>query len=190
MRRKDVEERKHITKEILLGLLKTGAVLGIAIFAPGALRVFKNFDKGELWEDYYPSSLERVANRLYRHGWVEVKYVDGQPVVKITDTGKVEVLKYDLEKMEIKPQKAWDGRWRLVIFDIAEKYRGIRDLVRDKLKQMGFYQFQESVFINPYPCEKEIKYLREVLNVPHSIKLIRADRIENDRDFKKIFKLT
>lgn len=183
------EERKEITKEIFLGILKTGAVLGLALFAPGVLKVFKDFSGNDKWREYYPSSVEKVTKRLYRRGYVKVKYEGDQPVVIITDKGRVEILKYDLDKLEIKQMKNWDGRWRLVIFDIAEKYRNVRDLIREKLKQIGFYQLQESVFIFPYPCEKEIKYLREVLEVPHSIKLIRADRVENDSDLRKIFQL-
>ncbi len=183
------EEKEDITKEIFLGLLKTGAVLGLAVFAPGILKIFKDVGKNDGWEEYYPSSIEKVAKRLYRRGYVQVIYEKGKPVVTISDKGRVEVLKYDLDKLEVKPQKNWDGKWRLVIFDIAEKYRNARDLVREKLKQIGFYNLQESVFIFPYPCEKEIQYLREVLEVPHSIKLIRADRIENDRELRKIFQL-
>lgn len=183
------ESKEDVTKEILLGILKTGAVLGLAIFAPGVLRVFKDFSKDEPWREYYPSSLDKVTRRLYRRGYVEVIYEMEQPVVKITEKGRIEVLKYDLDKLEIKQPKRWDGKWRLVIFDIEEKYRTVRDLIRDKLRQIGFYQFQKSVFIYPYPCEKEIKYLREVLAVPHSIKLIRADRVENDKELRIIFHL-
>lgn len=183
------EEKGDITKEILLGILKTGAVLGLAIFAPGVLKVFKNYAYDNQWEEFYPSSIEKVARRLYRRGFVKVEYESGSPVVTITDKGRVEVLKYDLNRLDIKPMKNWDKRWRIVIFDISEKYRNVRNLVRDKLREIGFYKMQESVFIFPYPCEKEIKYLREVLEVPHSIKLIRADRIENDSDLRKIFQL-
>lgn len=183
------EEKGDITKEILLGILKTGAVLGLAIFAPGVLKVFKNSAYDNQWEEYYPSSIEKVAKRLYRRGFVKVEYESGSPVVTITDKGRVEVLKYDLDRLDIKPMKNWDKRWRLVIFDITEKHRNVRNLVRDKLREIGFYKMQESVFIFPYPCENEIKYLREVLKVPHSIKLIRADKIENDNDLRKIFQL-
>jgi hypothetical protein len=102
-------ERRQMTKEILLGILKTGAVLGLALFAPGVLRVFKDSGKNVGWEEYYPSSIEKVAKRLYRRGYVNVRYENGKPVVIITDKGKVEILKYDLDNLEIKSQKNWDG---------------------------------------------------------------------------------
>lgn len=181
--------KRYITKEILLGILKTGAVLGLAVTAPGALKIFKNFGEKNPWCEYYPSTIERLTKRLYREGIVEIKHKNGIPVVKISKRGQAEILKYNLDNLEIKLQTHWDGKWRLVIFDISNKYHKIRNIVRNKLNSMGFYKFQESVFVYPYPCEKEIQYLREVLQVPHSIKLIRADRIENDRQLRQIFKL-
>lgn len=188
-RHKEQVERKNITKDILLGILKTGALLTLATVAPGTLKIFKNFGEKDPWFEYYPSSIERVTRRLYRKGMVEIKYNQKIPTVQISQNGKIEILSYDLDKLRIKSQTHWDGKWRLVIFDIAEKYKKIREIVRVKLKELGFYQFQDSVFIYPYPCEKEIIYLREILLVPHSIKLVRADRIENDEDLRKIFKL-
>lgn len=181
--------KKFITKEVLLSILKTGLILGIAVAAPGVIKIYKDYRKRESWEEYYPSSVDRITKRLYRYGIVRIDQVKGISVVKITDKGREEILKYDLNKLKIEKPKTWDGKWRLVIFDITEKYKKVRDIIRYKLKGIGFYQFQKSVFIYPYPCEKEIKYVREVLHVPHLIKLIRADRIENDSDLRIIFGL-
>ena len=113
--------KKYINKEVLLGILKTGILFGVAVTAPGVLKVFKKFDKSEPWYEYYPSSVERMVNKLYRQGIVEIKDIKGKSVVSITKKGRVEVLKYDLGQLTIsKPQK-WDGKWRLVIFDISNK---------------------------------------------------------------------
>lgn len=188
-RREETIHKKYITKDTLLTLLKTGIILCIAVTAPGALKLFKGYGKKKPWCEYYPSSLERTAKSLLRQGKVEIKTEKDIPIVKITNKGREKILRYDLDKIAIKKPVHWDGKWRLVVFDINNKYKKTRDIIRGKLKGMGFYQFQESVFIYPYPCEKEIVYLREVLHVPHSIKLIRADRIENDSELRKIFKL-
>lgn len=182
--------KKYITKDVLLGILKTGILFGVAIAAPGVLKVISDFEKKDRQHEYYPSSVERVLNRLYRQGIVEIQKENNKNVVKISKKGKVEMLRFDLDKLNIKKLNKWDGKWRLVIFDISNNFRKARDIVRDKLKSMGFYTFQESVFIYPYPCEKEIQYLREVLEIPHSIKLIRADRIENDEELRRIFGLS
>lgn len=189
-RNNDVKEgKKFITKELMLGILKTGAILGLAVFAPNALKLFKNFGKDKRWSEYYPSSLERLTKRLYRRGLVEIKYKNGSPVVQISEKGKMEILEYDLGRMTIVKPNVWDGKWRIVMFDISEKYKKTRDIVRSKLQELGFYPYQESVFIYPYACEKEIKYIREVLSVPHAIKMIRADRVENEQDLRRVFKI-
>lgn len=194
MRRDKISAEKkrkgNITRDVLLNILKTGAILGIALMAPNALKILRNFGKEDVWNGFYPSSIERLTGNLYRKGFVKIKYVKGQPIVILTDKGRVEILKYDLSKLEITPMKRWDNKWRLVIFDIPEIEKYAREFIRKKLQEMNFFQFQKSVFINPYPCEKEIKYIREVLEVPHAIKLLRADRIENEKELKEIFHLT
>lgn len=48
---------------------------------------------------------------------------------------------------------------------------------------------QESVFISPFDCVAEIKYLREILDIPHEVKLGLMDKIENEEELKSIFKL-
>lgn len=98
-------------------------------------------------------------------------------------------MKFSLKDLSIKKPNSWDGKWRLIMFDISNNKKGKRDFLRKKLDEMGFYSMQESVYVYPYPCEKEIKFLREVLEIPHEVKMLRADRIENDEDLRKIFNL-
>jgi len=49
----------------------------------------------------------------------------------------------------LSPQKKWDKNWYLVIFDIPEKLHRKRDILREKLKKLGFGQLQQSVWISP-----------------------------------------
>lgn len=55
--------------------------------------------------------------------------------------------------------KNWNGKWYLVIFDIPERIRLRRDILRKKLKKLGFGQLQASVWICPY------NYLNNVLEI-------------------------
>ncbi len=57
------------------------------------------------------------------------------------------------------PPKHWDGKWYLVIFDIPEQMRRKRDILREKLKSLGFGQLQASVWISA------LNYLGNVENV-------------------------
>ncbi len=176
-------------KETILNLLKLGAILTTAFLAPGAIRMFKNKTDYNSWRKFHGPLLRRNIKNLKRKGLVEFRQENGQTVVKITSEGKTELLKFDLDRLEIKRMKTWDRQWRIVIFDIPNDKRELREIFREKLKNMGFYQFQESVFIIPFPCEQEIQYLREIYEIPNEVKLILAKRVENDSDLRRIYRL-
>ena len=75
------------------------------------------------------------------------------------------------------------------IFDVEEEKKRKRDGLRRYLKRLGFWQMQKSVWVYPFDCDKEVKYLREVLNVPHEVKLGVLEKVENDRELREIFGL-
>jgi len=139
-------------------------------------------------DDYFPSIVKQVANKLQRKGWVEKKETPEGFVIKITDKGRIQTLKFKLAEMK-PPKVRWDGKWRMVFFDIAELERGKRDRLRIYLRQLGMERMQESVWVSPYDVFDQVKYLREVLGVPHGVKLAELDWIENESELKEIFDL-
>ena len=60
-------------------------------------------------------------------------------------------------------EKKWPGKWFLVFFDVPEKQRNKRDYLRSFLKDVGFYPYQQSVYIFPYECEEEIKLIKQIV---------------------------
>lgn len=182
------KHQKHITQEKLLRLLGNGALTVVSIFSsrvPNARQILL----GNMPQEIYPSAVLRTARRLYRKGLVRVSETKTGYKVEITKKGKIEILKFDLNTLEIEKPDQWDGKWRIVFFDIPEKFKKQRDFLCRKLKTMNFYQIQESVFIHPFACEKEIQYLREILNVPHAVKMGLLEKIENEEELKRIFKI-
>lgn len=85
------------------------------------------------------SELARAIKRLRDYGLVEEARLRKDIVIKLTSSGQ------DLIGAE--PQE-WDGRWRIVIFDIPEQKRIIRNLFRRNLKKWGFKHLQKSVWIS------------------------------------------
>jgi len=88
---------------------------------------------------------------LKKRKYVEVLEQNGQFVkIKISGKGIERVKKFDLDNLRIKPMKKRDRKWRIVIFDIPDKKKRARDVLRGKLKELGFYQLQKSVFVCPW----------------------------------------
>lgn len=53
----------------------------------------------------------------------------------------------------------WDGKWRIVGFDIKESERNLRNVLRHHLKLSGFGMLQKSLYVSPLPVESAIEEL-------------------------------
>ncbi len=143
----------------------------------------------EFWKEYYASSVRDGVEKLLRKGRVEVREVVGGVEVRITEKGKTEIIRRKIEELGIAKLEKWDGKWRMVFFDVDELNKTKRDQLRKWLLRLGLKRMQRSVFVYPFPLEREIKFLREILGVPHGVKLVTAETIENDEDLREIFDL-
>lgn len=84
----------------------------------------------------------------------------------------------------------WDKKWRIIIFDIPQEKHNKRNWLRKKLRNMGFYMVQKSVFAFPYPCEEELGYICSHLDVNDYVDIIMADSIgSKEQEIKKVFQL-
>lgn len=174
-------------KDILKILAPAGAI-GLIFAFPGAAPALGLLAFGG--RSYPRWQTRQVLNQLKKRKYLTVENLDdGRVKVKITKNGITKALSYQLDEMEIKTQRRWDGKWRIVTFDISNKHSRIRDVFRMRLNQLGLYQFQKSVYVSPYPCFDEVEFLRELYGVSFTVKYILANRIEDDDSLKAHFHL-
>ncbi len=174
-------------RKILL-LLLGGLALGLSGSPKKYFKTLKTIK--EEWKEINKQSLGRAIKNLYHSKLIKEKEnADGTITLILTDSGKEKALTYDLDKMEIKKPKQWDGKWRIVLFDIPEKIKKTREAIRGHLKKLGFYELQKSVFVYPYDCKKEIEYLIEFYDIRRFVRFVIADSIDNELHIKKNFYL-
>ncbi len=166
---------KGITKAILLAL-GVGAVIGVALVFPGIGYVYKELDKQKWQKLKKRGQLGGAIKRLEKQKLISWKEQDGNLILTLTNKGKKRIIQYKLDDLQIKKNKR-DGLWRIIVFDIPERNKQARDFFRGKLKQMGLYQLQESVFYTPYECKDEIDFLRYELGVEKYVIYILAKEI-------------
>ncbi len=179
-----------ITKEILTYVAIGGAIALAATspyFAQNILyQLFKKRSKTEINRRKFSQALSRLKrNRLL--------ILEGTKnhafLVQLTEKGKRKIKELQFENLAIEKQKTWDKKWRLVLFDIPEKKKTGREVLRDKLKNLGFYQLQKSVFAFPYPCEQEIEFIVEFFELYPYVNFIETEKIKNDLNARKYFHL-
>ncbi|HMQ01761.1 MAG TPA: hypothetical protein PKD79_01680 [Candidatus Doudnabacteria bacterium] len=83
--------------------------------------------------------------------------------------------------------KERDGVWKIVIFDIPEKQRQIRNVIRAKLVSLGFEKWQNSIWISPYILAPEIEEELNELAKHYFIRLIKTTNINVTDDLEKMF---
>lgn len=176
------------SKEILHFLAAAGAVGLVLAFPPAITGVAAFIKLGQ--RDYRSWGVRRQLARLKKQKYVDIQELpDGRTSVTITKNGMTRALTYQVKSLVIQKPKRWDKKWRIVIFDVPEKKKHLRDWFRDGIYRLGLYQLQESVYISPYPCFDEIEFLREVSGVAVSVQYILAESIEGDERIRSHFDL-
>jgi len=176
---------QNLTKAVLL-LLSSGVLLTAAILFPGLGIIYREYKR---WQNFEKRRLRETVRRLYNQKFVKVVEKDGQLLLELTEKGKTKVLNYKIDEMEIKKPIKWDGLWRVVIFDIPENKRMARDMLRKKLRQLGFYKLQKSVFVHPFPCRDEICFIKEVLKIGPYLTFLEAKFIDNESSLRSHFNI-
>ncbi len=126
------------------------------------------------WEDPITKSrLTQVLKRLRERGLIEI-VGEEELIYRLTDTGKDQAL-WAIMKME---DDKWDGKWRLVFWDIPEKRRAARDLLRMKLKQMGFVRWQKSVWASKKNCTQVLRTFIKQVGIQDWVMVIESDNIK------------
>ncbi|TSC89620.1 MAG: phenylacetic acid degradation operon negative regulatory protein [Parcubacteria group bacterium Gr01-1014_3] len=177
----------EITKNILLSVARATAVAGLVVTLaamPGLGMVVKEFM--DLYNRESKSNkfkIRKTFEELKRARLIKsVGMSDGSLKIVLTENGKKFVLQYNIDEIKINKPIKWDGFWRFVIFDVPNTFSKERRNFRLKLRSMGFYQLQKSVWIYPYQCKNEIDFISEYLRISPYIRLIEVSKFEGSKD--------
>lgn len=96
-----------------------------------------------------------MTYRALKTGYIEKVIKDGKPYFRLTSQGKKKIER-DFPLLSLQ-RKKWDKKWRIVIFDIAEAFRKRRDILREKLEELGLGMLQRSVWITPYDIAQDFR---------------------------------
>lgn len=136
------------------------------------------------YETMYGFTPARFKRHNYAHlvwrslktGYIEKVVKDGEVYLRLTHHGKKRVNRnFPLIKFQ---NVKWDGIWRIVIFDIAELNRHTRDRLREKLKELGFGMFQQSVYLSPHNLAKDLSEFIEALGLSEFVYVFEIPRTQ------------
>ncbi|KKP56461.1 MAG: Repressor in ring oxydation complex/ phenylacetic acid degradation pathway related protein (PaaX) [Parcubacteria group bacterium GW2011_GWB1_35_5] len=175
-------KRKNL-QNIILQTVYVAGVIGVGLVAPNVLLAMKKI--GLISNFRQKESINISRNRLIKRGMLVLQ--NGK--LKITKKGKLFLLRNTFYKNKKIKKEKWDGKWRVLIFDIPESLRFIRDQIRATLVAVGFKRLQDSVWIYPYNCEDLIILLKTDLEIGKDLLYMIVDTLEDDEEIKNYFGL-
>lgn len=136
-----------------------------------------------------PQNISSYFSRLRKQKLIDFTESRGLLKIILTENGKKVLLRFNYEDMQIKTPRIWDRNFRVIVFDIPERKRSARDSLREKMKELGCIRFNDSVWVYPYPCQKEIDFIANYWGIGKYVHFILASDITNRDLLEKSFSL-
>lgn len=176
--------RKKDIQKAILGTVSAAVLLPVAICVPNSIKMLSSL--GILPSRRQKEIISRARNRLVEQGMIS-KSKDGH--LSITNEGTKMLEKLTRNNYTIIQQKRWDKKWRVLIFDIPENRKMLRDKVRNTLMEIGFKRLQYSVWIYPHDCEDLVALLKVEFRIGKELIYMIVESLENDKKFRGEFNL-
>ena len=151
---------------------KTGDILKFITRRPTMYNYLPG-SKNQIFDKYCKNkgkeAFSKFIYRLKSNNYIKVENLKGKQAIILTKEGLNKALKasFSIEKR----QKRKDGKWTMLIFDVPEKYRKSRDLLRSILHNLGYKIFQQSVWITPYDVSEKTERLLQFYSLDIYVKI-------------------
>ena len=122
-------KRTKVRKIILRSIAAVG-LMSVAVVAPNVIQVLKLFEGNKKRKTLYNYRIQTALSRLIRDSDIRKEEKNQKMYFELTEKGRTKLGElYKYQRLVKKPKK-WDGKWRIVSFDIYEKRRSVRDKFR------------------------------------------------------------
>ncbi len=176
--------RRRELQKMILGAVAVAGLIGVALVAPNVIGAMGKL--GMLPTKRQRETVSRSRDRLIERGLL---HYDGK-FLRLTPQGERELRRLETADFKLKKPRRWDGKWRVLIFDIREERKTLREKVRRTLSTIGFVRLQDSVWIYPYDCEDLITFLKADFKIGKDILYMIVESLEYDKNLRSLFGLT
>jgi len=121
---------------------------GNEIWIGSLIRLLQEFGHNE-------QSVRAAISRMNKQGWIQAQKVGNKSYYSLTEIGKERIEEAAERIYKIKPH-TWDGKWRILMYNIPEEIRNVRDELRQELIWSGFGSLTNSCWLSPNQLEKQV----------------------------------
>jgi len=149
-------------------------------FGLNLIKGFEKYNDKKAWRKFYHS-----LYYLNRRGYVKILDSDnGNVRVKITNRGETIVKELDIDALTLKELDNWDGKWRIIIFDVPNTKSKNRLAFTERIKSLGFIMIQKSVWAYPVECYEEVMILRKFYEIEKYVTYLEVIEVEDEINWR------
>ena len=174
--------KKNQVARIALGVIAAAGIVAAVAVAPGVGAALRMIDRNPKKAVY---KLNRALSRLVSSGDISCS----SRGYKLSLQGNRRLARLRFDAYKLARTKRWDGKWRVVCFDIPEVKRFARALIHHKLRELGFYRLQDSIFITPEPCGEFLHLSQEAFGLQDEIRGLVVSEMDDDASLRRYFNL-
>lgn len=130
---------------------------GNEIWIGSLIRLFEEFG-------HNGQSVRAAISRMSKQGWIQARKEGNKSYYFLTERGESRMEEAANRIFKLKPQ-SWDGQWRVLMYNIPEEKRNIRDELRKELVWSGFGTMAASCWISPNNLDKELYAIIEKYDI-------------------------
>lgn len=124
------------------------------------------------------SAVRATLFRLKNKGLIKAVRKGREALFSLAESGREFEADY-MNRLE-RSEKKWNEKWLLVSFNVPEKKRKLRNILREELIFHGFGRLNTNLWISPYDLTKECKIVIERLGVKEYTAIFITDYIGAD----------
>lgn len=175
--------KKNI-KGAVLAAVAIGSIVSAAAIVPGLFVALGKLHKmGVIPDLIKEENVKRAFMRMRKQKLITVK--NGRYV--LTAQGEYTLAREGfLQLIQPKPRR-WDGKWRVLAFDLPNSRTRERNTLRDILHANGFALLQKSMWVYPYPCDDFVAMIKTKLKIRPFVLYMIVDSIENQERLEYAF---
>ena len=155
--------------------------LSLCFLDPYGVRNGKYREGPSLVDNISRRAAQNAIQRLKNNGCLEKIESSGKTLYRITEAGRSKLEKTFFDR------EIWDGKWRIVTYDIPEENKKTRDRLRTLLGRCRFKQLQKSVWISPFDVLGEIEEFATDNDIHQNIWYFKSDSLKNDENIIEMF---
>lgn len=183
--REQIEKLKNVGQVVLATIAMAG-IATIAVTMPNALGALTLFNKKrspnrEFTKKERDRQIAKTYYYLKQSGYIRMRRTKGDFKLLLTRLGRKLLRKLNFKTLIIKRDKQWDGKWWQVAADIpTKKHKAGADMMRQKLKDLGLFSLQRTLWFYPFDPRDEIEFITNHYGIGRFVTVMEVSRLDKD----------